>query len=348
MEKSKKRVVYFDILNIIAIVAVVALHCNGIIHSNPNVKAWNTSLIMECIFYFAVPLFFMLSGAKLIPYREKYDTKTFFKKRVVKVLIPFMFWIAFMFVWKIKIKALDLQQLQTVKDWLNAFLTNKEEGTYYFLFDILGLYITIPLLSLLTKNEYRKTLWFTILIYFVFNAFFPNVLELFGIKYNMSLSLQIGGYCIYALLGYLLSIQNIEKKYRIVIYIGAIIGSIYRYTTTFILSKEAGQVIKTTWGYTSWHCILLTSAVFLLVKNSKVEELLKGKDKIVNILAKIANCSFGVYLIHLIIKYYEIKLLNLDIYTWQFRTFGIISTYLISLAIVYVLKKIPIIKKIVA
>ena len=162
------------------------------------------------------------------------------------------------------------------------------------------------------------------------------------------LSLQIGGYCIYALLGYLLSTQNIEKKYRIAVYVGAIIGVIYRYITTFVLSKEAGQVIRTTWGYTSWHCILLASAVFLLVKNSKVEELFKGKDRSINMLANIANCSFAVYLIHLIIKYYEIKLLHLDVYTWQFRTFGIISTYLISLVIVYVLKKIPIVKKIVA
>lgn len=94
LSKNNKgsRVIYFDILNIIAIVAVIALHCNGIVHGNPNIKAWNTSLIVECICYFAVPLFCMLSGATLMNYREKYDTKTFFKKRVIKVLIPFIIW----------------------------------------------------------------------------------------------------------------------------------------------------------------------------------------------------------------------------------------------------------------
>ena len=78
LSKTNKgsRVIYFDILNIIAIVAVIALHCNGIVHGNPNIKAWNTSLIVECICYFAVPLFCMLSGATLMNYREKYDTKT--------------------------------------------------------------------------------------------------------------------------------------------------------------------------------------------------------------------------------------------------------------------------------
>ena len=75
---ENKRVVYFDILNIIAMIAVVSMHCNVIVHNNPNIRAWNTSLIVECICYWAVPVFCMLSGATLLNYRKKYDTKTFF------------------------------------------------------------------------------------------------------------------------------------------------------------------------------------------------------------------------------------------------------------------------------
>ena len=95
------RVIYFDILNILAIFAVLILHHNGIVHGSPMTRAWNTSLIAECLFYFAVPLFCMLSGANLMNYRQKYNTKTFFKKRVLKVIIPFLFWSSFMFVYKI-------------------------------------------------------------------------------------------------------------------------------------------------------------------------------------------------------------------------------------------------------
>lgn len=51
MEKTlnikSNRVVYFDVLNILAIIAVVALHMNGIVHLNPTIRAWNTSL--KCI-----------------------------------------------------------------------------------------------------------------------------------------------------------------------------------------------------------------------------------------------------------------------------------------------------------
>ena len=87
------------------------MHCNGIVHGNINSRAWATSLIVDCICYFAVPLFIMISGANLMKYREKYDTKTFFKKRFMKVLIPIIFWAVFMFIWKIYIlKSLEMKK----------------------------------------------------------------------------------------------------------------------------------------------------------------------------------------------------------------------------------------------
>jgi surface polysaccharide O-acyltransferase-like enzyme len=223
LEKKNNRIIYFDVLNIIAIISVVALHCNGIVHGNPNIKAWNTSLIVECICYFAVPLFFMLTGATLMNYRKKYDTKTFFKKRIMKVLVPFIFWAVFMFLWKILTKQLEINQFMDIKSWINAFFANREETTYYFMFDILGIYMTIPLLSLLTKEEYRKTLWLTIILFFIFNSFLPNVLGLIGITYNSSLSVRIGDYIVFVLLGYLLSTEYLNKKYVKLIYIGALL-----------------------------------------------------------------------------------------------------------------------------
>ena len=169
-KKKSNRVIYFDILNIIAIIAVIAMHCNSIVHGKPNSTAWTTSLIIECMCYFAVPLFCMLSGATLMNYREKYDTKTFFKRRLLKVAIPFIFWAIIMFVWKIHIGWLNIQSINTPIKFINAFFANKEEATYYFMFIILGLYLTMPLLSLLAKKEYTKQLWFVVLLYFIFNA----------------------------------------------------------------------------------------------------------------------------------------------------------------------------------
>lgn len=252
-----------------------------------------------------------------------------------------------MLVWKIFTKQLELSEFLGVKKFINAILANKEEFTYYFMFDILGIYLTIPLLSLVAKKENIKTLWLTIILYFIFNATLTNILPLIGITYNNSFTVQIGGYIVYVLLGYVLSTQDLTRRQKSAIYISAILGLIYRYVTTFILSKESGTVIRTTWGYCSWHCVLLASAVFVFIKGLKIDSKLENKTKITTVLAKVSSCSFGIYLIHKIVMYYEIYLLNINEAMWQWRTFGIVTTYIISLIIVLILKKIPIVKKIV-
>lgn len=344
--KAKSRIVYYDILNIIAIIAVLALHHNGIVHMNPMSRAWNTSLVVECLCYFAVPIFCMLSGATLMNYRKKYDTKTFFVKRFMKVLIPFLIWATIMFIWKIYFLK-TLSGLNNIQDYINAFFSNKEESTYYFMFNIIGIYLTMPILSLLAKKENHKTLWFTVTIYFILNALVPNIFQLFNIKYNIDASILFSGYLIFVILGYLLSNTELSKKQKIGLYIATIIGIIYRYASTYIMSKEAGIVVKTTWGgYTSWHSMLLAASVFVLVKDLFTKKInLNNKTSI--IISTMANCSFGIYLIHQIIMSIELAVLNIDIVSWQWRTLCILLTYLISLIVVLCLKKIPIIKRIV-
>ena len=344
---NSQRIVYFDLLNILAIIAVVAMHANGIVHNNPKIRAWNTSLIVDCICYWAVPVFLMLSGATLINYRKKYDTKTFFKKRFLKVLIPFIFWAIFMIIWKIYTKQIIYAQISNIKKFLNFVLTNKEEPTYYFMFEILGIYLTMPFLTLVAKEENKKTLWLTILLIFIFNSVLSNIFPLIGITYNNSLTVQVGGYIIFVLLGYLLSTQDLTKKQKIFLYISAIVGIIFRYLITFILSKQSGKVIKSTWGYDQWHSVLLACSVFVFVKGLRINEKIKNNKKLLQILKNVSSCSFGIYLTHKIIMYYEIIIFKVNDSSWQWRTIGVLTTYLISLTIVYTLKKIPILNKIV-
>ena len=349
---KENRIVYLDILNIVAIFAVIALHCNAIVHGSPMTRAWATSLIIECLCYFAVPLFFMISVANLMNYRARYDTKTFFKKRILKVVIPFLSWATIMFVWKIFIvKSISLESVNTPIKLLNSFFANKEESTYYFMFEILAIYMIMPLLSLLTSEKYRKTLWLTVLLFFVFNGFIPNICRLIGINWYSGFGVPLNGYVVYVILGYLLSTTNskfvLNSKQMILLLLFTFIGISYRYISTFVLSTTSGIVNKTTWGYSSWHCMLLTVFVFLLIKNSKLLQKISKNPKIYNVIAKISSCSFGIYLIHLIIKYYFVMLLRINTASWSFRTLGVVIIYLISLFIILLLKRVPLIKKIV-
>ena len=51
---SKKRYLYFDLLSVIACLAVIFLHCNGIVHWGPQTPHWSQALAVEVGFYWAV------------------------------------------------------------------------------------------------------------------------------------------------------------------------------------------------------------------------------------------------------------------------------------------------------
>ncbi|MBR3414991.1 acyltransferase [Candidatus Saccharibacteria bacterium] len=342
--ENSKRILYVDILNIIAILMVLFLHHSGTgIFTYQDSQAWKTSMIIECIFYSAVPIFVMLTGVTLLDYHKKYDTKTYFKKRVLKVVIPLIFWLLLMYIWH----AFIIKDLSTsnwsITKFLNDLLSCKVEPTYYFLFAIIGVYLTIPVLSHLTEKKNRKLLYYAIITFFIVNSLLPNA-KLLGINISSDLRFLITGYMIYVLLGYVLSQITIPKKYRIVLYLSAILGCVFQYATTLVLSKSAGRLVQDSWGYFQFYTILEACAVFVFFKQFSTCHLLNN-PRASHIFSTLAKCSFGIYLIHKIIIYYELKLTGMSQFSWQWRVLMVFCTYTISLAIIYILKKIPLARK---
>lgn len=128
---------------------------------------------------------------------------------------------------------------------------------------------------------------------------------------------------------------------------GGTIGLIYRYSVTYLLSKSSGFVVKTIWGYSSWYCIIMSIFIFIIIKESKIVGKICDKYKIINILQIVSSCSFGIYLLHQIVKYYFVTLLNINTASIIFRTIGSVIIYFLCLSIVYIMKKIPLLKRIV-
>lgn len=78
---EKKYLKFLDVLNIVAIISVVAMHVNGSFWNFANLPYWKVATFIETICYWAVPVFFMISGATLINFQKKYPAKTFAKKK---------------------------------------------------------------------------------------------------------------------------------------------------------------------------------------------------------------------------------------------------------------------------
>ena len=87
-----ERKAYITVLSVISCFCVVCMHVNRLDATPFSDADWTARAVADGICYFAVPIFFMISGANLIDYRSRYGTKEFFRRRAVKVLFPFLFW----------------------------------------------------------------------------------------------------------------------------------------------------------------------------------------------------------------------------------------------------------------
>jgi len=282
----------------------------------------------------------MLSGATLLKYREKYDTKTFFKKRFTKILVPWIIWSLVMYVSNSK----NLNLMKFAED----FIYCRIEAIYWFFPLILYLYCLIPILSVLTeKIEYRKILKGIVIYLFTLRSLIYPLFKIFNIKFPTILDNFIGpnSYIIFLILGYLLSTTELSKKKRIIIYILGVLSAVTRYLYTYFLSTKEGILNRDLFDYCSFISIFLAVAVFIFIKNINWDKVLNKLHIRPFILTKISSCSFGVYLIHLLVKNNITKILGLNVYSIWYRTLGAIVLYILCVIIVYIFKKIPIIKK---
>ncbi len=338
---KKRRILYYDVLNILATLGVVFLHCNGNAHVYSNTLGWYQALAVEVFVYWSVPIFFMLSGATLMGYRKRYTTKEFFKKRFIRTVVPFVVWTL--------IGALD-KEINPFKigfrEFINRCFGTSIENVYWFFIPLFAIYLAMPGISLL-KN-YRSTLWYLAGSAFVLNSLLPPIFKYIGLRWNSGLTVpMVSGYLVFSIFGYLFATENFSRKKRIVIYALGIFGALLRYGMTVYLSIRDGVINKTFFSYTEYYSVFLAVAVFVFVKNSKFVKSFELNQNIADIVSRISGCSFGVYLMHMFIIRFLREVLPESLLGVEWRVFAPLVIYAIALSLTFILKKLPVLRHIV-
>lgn len=343
---KQQRIAYFDLLNICACFCVICLHCNNVVHYlYSNLRVWYQALAIETICYWAVPIFFMLSGATLLNYRERYSTKTFFKKRFFKTMIPWLFWSVVIFSVDY-MQGVYLNNDITIKKFISMLLTNKIETTYWFFPVLFAVYTAIPVLAALVETkDSKKVFWYMFFMGFFTYSVCPLLFKHLGISFNYALQFPIlgGSYLLFVVLGYLLSTEDIKPKHRYMLYGMAIFSMLFRYIGTVILSAQNGMIDKTFFDYPQWHSVILAAAVFVFFKYLP----LSFDRKIGGVLSKISSCSFGIYLIHTLVIAAMKIVLPVQVTMWEWRYLGPFLIYGISLVVVLIIKQLPVVRNLV-
>jgi len=140
-----KRIVSIDILRVVSIFAVLAIHTTT--RTLETVKfdllGFPFAIVINQVARFAVPLFIIISGFVLeLNFDNKLSILDFFKKRFSKILIPYIFWslIYYFFIYN-----------QNKENILTVLFKGDASYQLYFIPTLCIFYLVFPLLHRLTK-----------------------------------------------------------------------------------------------------------------------------------------------------------------------------------------------------
>ena len=332
------RKIWMDILNIVAIIGVVILHCNSEIYQfdgDVSVGFIWQSLIVS-IFYWPVNVFFLITGANLIGYKKGW--KTYTMRRLRRTVIPYV-------AWSIIYCLLICRDIQP-----KTFIENIANGGmivyFWYFIPLFIVYLSIPFVTSIVHNSSKKLIEAFLIISFVTLSIIPTTCQLCEIAIKRDYFPMGSSFIAISLCGYYLlyihsKYQDITKTKLICFLVGVICVnwiSLISYAFMF------GNLLLPLMSYFNPFCVLTAIAVFLFFSIIDWRYIINIVGIKEDSIALISSCTLGIYIFHPIVflagDHFGIDLFRNDY-------FGFIPTYLISLFVIWGMKKIPYIKLIV-
>lgn len=335
----KKRIIYYDILKVISLCAVILMHIvgNTINTFNLNGTAKIIYNIISNLCYFAVPIFVMISGGLFLNPDKSIDIKTMFKKYILRIIICLFLFGMFYSILEIYFNT-RVVNINIILDSLKNILTGSLWAHMWYLYLILSLYLLTPIFRIIsskcTKAEYK----YLLIVLFVFTILLNDISAYF--KINIAFNILIfNPYIFLYFLGDYLSRYQISKNIEYINYITTFIAIV------IIILNNIFNLFD--FKYLTYTCLIsftITLSLFTLIKNIKF----KLNKKLEKIIINISECLLGIYLIHQLIINIIYKLLKLDIILnspYVCLILYSLLVFVISYIITYFLKRIKFVKK---
>ena len=128
----------WDLVRVVAALLVVLGHVSSAIWYQPGAH-WQAANVYDSFARASVPLFFMVSGALLIPKQEAISL--YVKKRLARLTVPIVFWSAVYVAWN---RVFD--ETAVAWDGLARVLTEPAYYHLWFLYALLFAYTAVPVL----------------------------------------------------------------------------------------------------------------------------------------------------------------------------------------------------------
>ena len=259
-----------------------------------EVWRWWTVNIYDSLARPCVPLFVMASGFLLLsPEKTDEPLSLFFKKRLSRIALPFIFWGITYFAWRFLVN----DEAFAYGSIIQGFNT----GPYYhfwFLYMLLGLYMITPIFRVLVAHSQRKILKYFLAIWFLGTAVIPllNLQTSFSLDSNLFVFV---GWIGYFLLGaFLKSVKIKTLFFCTLLSVGWILTMIATY---FITASVGGLSSYFFYDYLSANVIMASVGLFMLLYRIPRRQLENISIRLKWLIHKIGQNTLSIFMLHVII-----------------------------------------------
>lgn len=335
VNRTEHRSIDTDIMRLIAAFFVIMIHVSASHSYSLN------SIIFNSISRFSVPVFVMISGRYMLA--NKPDIRKLASK-CCRLFIIMIVWAGVYYLYYSITGATKYSGIQALAVYL---LT--EPTHFWYIYATIALYIFTPCFYIFCSNASKKDMLYALGVTFFFGSLVTLMLMtshfalIKTIIDKMKLDCTLGFVFCY-LLGYYLQRFGCQKKGRIAIYLLGVFGIAATIIGTLLLSGDGTTANYLLFSFFAPN-VLVTSVAFYIVITQFTAKHNPANIKVRSVIHHLASYTLGIYLLHLLI------------FKIVFERFAALSTitipgealcvFILSVLCIFVLKKIPFIKKLV-
>lgn len=311
-----KRIVFLDYVRVFACFLVMLVHASENFYgapgstdmagpqsflANESDRFWVS--LYDGFSRMSVPLFMIVSAFLLVPLKEGQSMAEFYKRRAMRILPAFLFFMVIYSTVPVLWNQIDLETSFT--DLARIPLNFPTlAGHLWFMYPLISLYLFIPLISpWLAKASAREERFF-IGLFFVstcmpyLNRFFGEVWgQCFWNEFHMLW--YFSGYLGYLVLAHYIRVHlDWSRGKRLVV--GAVsmaVGAVWTILSFYVQAVpgvlHVTPELEIGWSFCTINCVLLTTGAFLLFTCIR-------RTKAPVWIAELSNLSYGMYLMHIL------------------------------------------------
>jgi surface polysaccharide O-acyltransferase-like enzyme len=288
----------------LAILLVIILHAGPSFPVSPfysqvpggEVGNWWIQDFYSSIAWPCVPLFVIVSGALLLtPSKTDEPLRTFFRKRLARIGLPFLFWGLVYFAWRVFAN----HEILTFDTIWRGFLGAGQYPYYHFwfLYMLVGLYLITPILRIVISHASSRIVSYFILLCFVSTAV-PPLLIYFGSVWFSSFIFIVPGWVGYFILGAYLRNKRLASW---ILFAALFLSIAWTMVGNWFVTAAAGATayVGTIFtDYLSLDVILASAAMFLLCCAAPTQRFAIRFPRANWLLTHVGLYSFAIYLLH--------------------------------------------------